>query len=110
MLWQTAFIRGISWPVFIVLVSTKHPFCTVDVYAGDSVGEKAACKCTSPASKMTCPSVPPQDYEQTDDCGSWEKARAATTILSQSHPPRVAHGLLLYELAGGACSRAGPLP
>lgn len=77
MLWQTAFIRGISWPVFIVLFSTKHPFCTVDVYAGDSVGEKAARKCTSPASKMTCPSVPPQDCEQTDDCGSWEKGKGS---------------------------------
>lgn len=98
-LWQAAFIHGISWPVFIVLVSTKHPFCTVDVCARDSVGEKVPWKPTSPASKTLCPSVPPQDNGQTDNCGSGEKAKAATTILSQSHPT-VAHGCSCTSLLG----------
>lgn len=110
-LWQTAFIRGISWTVFIVLVSMKHPFCTVDVYAGDSVGEKMAWRYSSPASEITCPNVPPPDNEQTDNCGSQgKKARAATTVLSQSHPPTVAMGCSCTMLARGACSRAGPSP
>lgn len=96
-LWQAAFIHGICWPVFIVLVSTKHPFCAVDVCATDSVDEKAAWKPTSPASKTTCPSVPPQGNGQTDNCG--ENARAATTIVSQSHPT-VARGCSSTSLLG----------
>lgn len=48
---------------------------------------------------MTCPSVLPQDNGQTDDCGSGEKTRAATTILSQSHPA-VAHGCSCTSLLG----------
>lgn len=87
------------WPVFIVLVSTKHPFSTGDVYTGDSVGEKAAWKCTSPASKMTCPSVPPQDNEQTDDCGSREKGKGS----SYTFVPKPSTNSSPWRALAGAC-------
>lgn len=63
------------------------------------MSEKVPWKPTSPASKTMCPSVPPQDNGQTDNCGSGEKARAATTILSQSHPT-VARGCSCTSLLG----------
>lgn len=100
------------WPVFVVLLSTEHPFCTLDVYAGDSVGEKVAWKCSSPASELACPSVPLQNCDQIDGCGSWEKKPGQQQQFVQEPSPAVAHGLLLHEAGGAAaelasCHRAG---
>lgn len=65
---------------------------------------------TSPASEMVSPSILPQDNEQTDNCDGQKKGRETSRILSQSHLPAVAHGLLWYGLAEGAWSSTGPSP
>lgn len=111
-LWQTAFIHGIYWLVFIVLVHTKpaQAFCTQDAYPGDTVDWRTAWKSTSPASETVSPRVLSQDNEQSDSFSGQKKGRAKTAILSQNHLPAVAHGLLWYGLAEGACSSTGPSP